>query len=97
VLYQLSYVGTAWKASFEYSPALPESQIVRLRPGTCSSNPDRQSGDLVEDQRVKLVVSAARALQIVGVRPTESGQGDRAKGKRDHRVQVCRWLRRLCL
>ena len=37
MLYQLSYVGTAWKASFEYSPASPESQIVRLRPGICST------------------------------------------------------------
>ncbi len=33
VLYQLSYVGTAWKASFEYSPVSLESQIVRLLPG----------------------------------------------------------------
>ena len=29
VLYQLSYVGMAWKASFEYSPGSPESQIAR--------------------------------------------------------------------
>ena len=36
VLYQLSYVGAASKASFEYSPVSLESQIVRLRPGTCA-------------------------------------------------------------
>ena len=28
VLYQLSYVGTAWKAGFEYSPVSPESLTV---------------------------------------------------------------------
>ena len=44
VLYQLSYVGAAWKARFEYSPVSPESQIVRLRPGVCSSGvPARDS------------------------------------------------------
>ena len=44
VLYQLSYVGVAWKATFEYSPATLESQIVRQRPGICSTGVPVLSG-----------------------------------------------------